>query len=104
MIELALRGLETLGGVVRGRIIGLGKFTLLLREVFFWLMRPPFRIQLIFKQFEFVGNKSLSIVTLSSLFTGAVLGLQIGKISEYSKPRGSWVRPQAKLWHWSLPL
>jgi len=80
MMDIALRGLETLGGVVRGRIIGLGRFTLLLREVFFWLVRPPFRIQLIFRQFEFVGNKSLSIVTLSSLFTGAVLGLQIGKI------------------------
>jgi phospholipid/cholesterol/gamma-HCH transport system permease protein len=88
MIELALRGLETLGGVVRGRIIGLGKFTLLLREVLFWLMRPPFRIQLIFKQFEFVGNKSLSIVTLSSLFTGAVLGLQIGKIFGIFKAEG----------------
>lgn len=80
MMEIALRSLETLGGVVRGRIIGLGRFTLLLREIFYWLVRPPFRIQLIFRQFEFVGNKSLSIVTLSSLFTGAVLGLQIGKI------------------------
>ena len=57
MIEIALQGLETLGGVVRSRIIGLGKFTLLLREVLFWLIRPPFRVQLIFKQFEFVGNK-----------------------------------------------
>ena len=88
MIEIALQGLETLGGVVRSRIIGLGKFTLLLREVLFWLIRPPFRVQLIFKQFEFVGNKSLSIVTLSSLFTGAVLGLQIGKIFGIFKAEG----------------
>jgi phospholipid/cholesterol/gamma-HCH transport system permease protein len=80
MLEIALRSLETLGGLVRRQVIGLGRFTLLLREVFFWLFRPPLRIQLIFRQFEFVGNKSLSIVTLSSLFTGAVLGLQIGKI------------------------
>ena len=34
MIEIALRSIETLGGVVRGRIIGLGRFTLLLREIF----------------------------------------------------------------------
>ena len=80
MFEVALRSLETLGGLVRRQVIGLGRFTLLLRELFFWLFRPPLRIQLIFRQFEFVGNKSLSIVTLSSLFTGAVLGLQIGKI------------------------
>jgi phospholipid/cholesterol/gamma-HCH transport system permease protein len=88
MIEVALRGLETLGGVVRRQVIGLGRFTLLLHEVFFWMVRPPLRIQLIFKQFEFVGNKSLSIVTLSSLFTGAVLGLQIGKIFGIFKAEG----------------
>lgn len=88
MIDFALRGFESLGGLVRGQIIGLGRFTLLLREVFFWLVRPPFRIHLIFKQFEFVGNKSLSIVTLSSLFTGAVLGLQIGKIFGIFKAEG----------------
>ncbi|MFZ9520662.1 MAG: MlaE family ABC transporter permease [Silvanigrellaceae bacterium] len=80
MIEIALRSLETLGGLVRRQVIGLGRFTLLMHEVFFWLFRPPLRLQLIFRQFEFVGNKSLSIVTLSSLFTGAVLGLQIGTI------------------------
>ncbi|MEN9530033.1 MAG: hypothetical protein RI932_1906 [Pseudomonadota bacterium] len=88
MMEFALRGLETLGGVVRRQVIGLGRFTLLLQEVFFWMVRPPLRIQLIFKQFEFVGNKSLSIVTLSSLFTGAVLGLQIGKIFGIFKAEG----------------
>lgn len=88
MMEIALRGLETLGGVVRRQVIGLGRFTLLLQEVFFWMVRPPLRIQLIFKQFEFVGNKSLSIVTLSSLFTGAVLGLQIGKIFGIFKAEG----------------
>lgn len=88
MIDFALRGFETLGGFVRGQIIGLGRFTLLLRELFFWMVRPPVRIQLIFKQFEFVGNKSLSIVTLSALFTGAVLGLQIGKIFGIFKAEG----------------
>ncbi|MBM3381791.1 MAG: ABC transporter permease [Betaproteobacteria bacterium] len=88
MMDVALRGLETLGGVVRKQVIGLGRFTLLLQEVFFWMVRPPLRIQLIFKQFEFVGNKSLSIVTLSSLFTGAVLGLQIGKIFGIFKAEG----------------
>jgi len=88
MMDVALRGLETLGGVVRKQVIGGGRFTLLLQEVFFWMVRPPLRIQLIFKQFEFVGNKSLSIVTLSSLFTGAVLGLQIGKIFGIFKAEG----------------
>ena len=104
MIEIALQGLETLGGVVRSRIIGLGKFTLLLREVLFWLIRPPFRVQLIFKQFEFVGNKSLSIVTLSSLFTGAVLGLQIGKIFGIFKAEGLMGAATGKAWPLSLPL
>jgi phospholipid/cholesterol/gamma-HCH transport system permease protein len=38
------------------------------------------RVRLVFRQLEFVGNKSLNIIFLSSIFTGAVLGLQLGKI------------------------
>jgi phospholipid/cholesterol/gamma-HCH transport system permease protein len=75
-----LQSVEDLGRGVRSRIVGVGRFSLLIRQVFYWLVRPPFRIRLIFKQLEFVGNKSLSIILLSSFFTGAVLGLQLGKI------------------------
>ena len=75
-----LKSVEDLGRGVRQRVVGMGRFTLLVQQFFFWLFRPPFRIKLIFRQLEFVGNKSLSIILLSSFFTGAVLGLQLGKI------------------------
>jgi len=67
---------------------GVGRYGLLIREVFYWMFSKPFRLQLIFKQLEFVGNKSFSIIMLSSLFTGAVLGLQIGKIFGIFKAEG----------------
>jgi phospholipid/cholesterol/gamma-HCH transport system permease protein len=41
-----------------------------------WLFRPPFRPRLLFKQMEFVGVKSLNVVILTGLFTGAVFALQ----------------------------
>lgn len=80
MREVVLRGFESLGATVRTLILGVGRYTLLLKEVAYWAGHPPVRLRLIFKQFEFVGNKSFTIIFLSSLFTGAVLGLQIGKI------------------------
>jgi phospholipid/cholesterol/gamma-HCH transport system permease protein len=79
-MEFLLRGLETLGHNVRAGIVGTGRYALLVRDLFYWLFHKPFRIRLIFKQLEFVGNKSLNIILLSSVFTGAVLGLQLGKI------------------------
>jgi len=51
-----------------------------LREVFHWMFRRPFRINLIFQQLEFVGNQSLNIVLISGLAVGAVFGLQIGAV------------------------
>lgn len=80
MIEVVLRSLESIGGSVRQGVIGTGRYTLLLKEFFYWLFHPPLRLRLIFRQLEFVGNKSLNIILLSSVFTGAVLGLQLGKI------------------------
>ncbi len=48
----------------------------LLLQALSWLVRPPFRIRLYFKQMEFIGVNSLFVVALTSLFTGMVLALQ----------------------------
>jgi len=40
------------------------------------LVRPPLRPRMWFKQMEFVGVQSLSIVIITGLFTGAVFALQ----------------------------
>lgn len=57
-----------------------GRFLIFLKEIFRWSFSKPFRISLIVKQLEFVGNKSTLIILISALFLGAVLGLQLGII------------------------
>lgn len=68
--------------------MGVGRYSLLLREIGYWMFRRPFRYSLIIKQLEFVGNKSLHIILLSSFFTGAVFGLQLGTIFGIFKAEG----------------
>jgi len=53
-----------------------GELVLLLVQAFLWLLRPPFRWRLVFKQMEFVGVKSLNLVLLTGAFTGGVFSLQ----------------------------
>ena len=79
-MEFVRRTLESLGNSLRGGVTGMGRYTLLQRDFFYWVFHRPFRLRLIFRQLEFVGNKSFNIILLSSFFTGAVLGLQLGKI------------------------
>ncbi|WP_186646989.1 MlaE family ABC transporter permease [Fluviispira vulneris] len=69
-----------IGHVILSTIGGLGRFIIFLREVLRWSIFPPFRIGLIIKQLEFVGNKSSLIISIAALFVGAVLGLQLGVI------------------------
>jgi phospholipid/cholesterol/gamma-HCH transport system permease protein len=60
-------GLERLGGIV-----------LLARDVALVMMRGRFEGRLILAQLEQIGVRSLSIVTLTAVFTGMVLALQMG--------------------------
>lgn len=83
-----LRFIENIGLSVKRSITGLGRYALLVQSVTYWLVHPPLRTRLIFKQLEFVGNRSLAIIFLSALFTGAVIGLQIGTIFGIFKAEG----------------
>lgn len=56
----------------------MGEFAFFVKSFFRWLLRPPFRVQLIIKQMEFIGIRSLPIILLTSLFTGMVFSLQVG--------------------------
>ncbi len=85
---ITTRLVEGLGVSIRYQISGLGRYTQLVWNTGYWMVRRPVRTRLIFKQLEFVGNRSMSIITLSSLFTGAVLGLQIGTIFGIFKAEG----------------
>ena len=69
-----------IGDVLIKLLAGLGRFLLFFKEVFVWFFKPPFRLSLLIKQLEFVGNKSATIILISAFFVGGVLGLQLGVI------------------------
>lgn len=54
-----------------------GQMAIFLWETFKWLPKRPYRFRILLEQMEFVGNKSLFIVTLTSIFSGMVFALQI---------------------------
>jgi phospholipid/cholesterol/gamma-HCH transport system permease protein len=68
--------LEGLGLWLNGVLTELGEVLLLLGQAAAWTFRPPLRLSLIFKQMEFVGVKSIWVVSLTGAFTGGVLALQ----------------------------
>ncbi|HYA03580.1 MAG TPA: ABC transporter permease [Syntrophobacteria bacterium] len=53
-----------------------GQMAMMLAQAISWLFRPPLKLALIFKQMEFVGVKSTTVVILTGASTGAVLALQ----------------------------
>ena len=55
---------------------GVGDITILAGKVFFWMVRPPFRPDVILSAMSFVGVGSLFIIFLTGTFTGAVMGFQ----------------------------
>jgi phospholipid/cholesterol/gamma-HCH transport system permease protein len=61
---------------IRFSLTYLGRYSLFVAKTFRWLFRPPFRFRLLIDEIEFIGNDSLFIVALTSLFTGAVFAYQ----------------------------
>jgi phospholipid/cholesterol/gamma-HCH transport system permease protein len=59
------------------RVQQMGRAGLLFSEAVVQMFRKPFRWKLFFKQMEFIGNKSMSVVILTGMFTGMVLALQM---------------------------
>jgi phospholipid/cholesterol/gamma-HCH transport system permease protein len=66
-----------LGDSVLILLNGLGEFTNFTVKTLYWTFKPPFRFKLLFDQLYFMGNKSLFIIFLTSIFTGAVFAFQI---------------------------
>lgn len=66
-----------LGDSVLKHLKGLGDFTNFTLKTIFWTFKPPFRFHLLFDQLYFMGNKSIFIIFLTSIFTGAVFAFQI---------------------------
>ena len=68
--------LDNFGKSILENVEEMGKILLLFLSVLSWMIRPPLRLRLIFKQMEFVGVKSIFVVVLTGIFTGMVMALQ----------------------------
>jgi phospholipid/cholesterol/gamma-HCH transport system permease protein len=55
----------------------LGALSKLFGETVFWGIRPPYRGRLLVEAMEFIGIGSIFIVSLTALFVGGVLALQL---------------------------
>ena len=53
-----------------------GRVSIMLVESILLAFRPPFKLNYIFKQMEFIGVHSVFVVILTGIFTGMVLALQ----------------------------
>ncbi len=62
---------------VRSFLTETGNMILFMMSSLRLLLTPPNRWQEILKHMEFIGNKSVAIISLTSLFTGLALSLQI---------------------------
>ena len=65
-----------IGEIVLGGIQDLGDISVFFWSSVKWLPQPPYRFKEIIGQIEFVGYRSVFIISLSGLFTGMVFALQ----------------------------
>lgn len=72
------RRLFTIDGPIARQIRHFGGLTSLARRVLAEIWRPPYEGRLIVAQLDHQGVMSLSIATITALFTGMVLALQVG--------------------------
>lgn len=68
--------IESIGHLVIKNVEGLGKIFKFIFEIFYWMIKPPYRSKLLFEQLNFIGNHSLFIITLAGSFTGMVMAYQ----------------------------
>lgn len=71
-----IRFFEAIGLTILNLLSGTGKMFIFLVEAIKMSFLPPFRFKLIFKQIEFIGIKSISVVVLTGTFTGMVFAFQ----------------------------
>ena len=68
--------MESVGRMSYRLLVEAGQLVMMLLSAITWLLRPPLKLSLVFKQMEFVGVKSTTVVILTGASTGAVLALQ----------------------------
>ena len=68
--------ISAVGAWVLGAVEEFGKNTVFTARALWGIVRPPYRLRNLFRQMEFVGNQSLSIVLITGAFTGMVFAVQ----------------------------
>jgi phospholipid/cholesterol/gamma-HCH transport system permease protein len=68
---------EYLGRTAISFIEQVGEIGIFLSNIMKWLVRKPFFFRQFFKQMEFIGVKSSTVILLTGIFTGMVTALQM---------------------------
>ncbi len=75
-------GIENFGKGLQDGVQTMGGLAMLLALVIRWAVRPPYRIQNLFAQLDFVGVGSIFIVALTGMFSGMVFAHQSSRAFE----------------------
>ena len=67
---------KIIGSYTHGFIRELGKMSCFIAVSLFWIVFPPYLIERIIKQTNFIGVKTTPVIVLTGSFTGMVLALQ----------------------------
>jgi len=71
-----MRFLEYLGKITINLLEEMGSLGIFIFRIIYWLFKRPVFFKEIFKQMEFIGVKSCTVIILTGLFTGMVSSLQ----------------------------
>ena len=81
LAEKAFESISDLGGfiidAVKGVVDDVGRVTIFFQESVRLIFVGPSRFPEIIKHMDFIGNQSIAIISLTSLFTGLALSMQI---------------------------
>jgi phospholipid/cholesterol/gamma-HCH transport system permease protein len=71
-----MRFFEYIGSTAILLVEEIGSLAMFCYRFLFWLVRPPFFFSQLFKQMDFIGLRSVTVVLLTGAFTGMVSALQ----------------------------
>ena len=72
-----MKPIENIGSATLNGIARLGRFGSFFLRSLITAFQPPIKFRRILQRFHFIGTKSLWLILLISIFTGAVLALQV---------------------------
>jgi phospholipid/cholesterol/gamma-HCH transport system permease protein len=69
--------IEAVMGAIAQALDGIGTTVVLTGQTVMWVFRPPFRFTQIMRAMEFIGVQSIFLISLTGIFSGMVLALQM---------------------------